>query len=782
MTLLLPALDWQAATIRMKSGSGLGFWLAALCVFGGFVSAARAQQPATPPPSSDVVEIVADSQQKAGSVYLLRGKVEIRYRGMTLHADEVTYDEKARTVEARGHVVFERDDDRLEGEEAHYNLSTGQGTFQKVEGTVGAVPHPTNEHLVTTNPFYFKAERVERRGDGSYLVERGWVTNCQPGRPKWRLRAARARIRPQRDVRLYRSTFVLGGLPILYSPFASISIAPRPRQSGFLWPSVGHDSLRGATVGDAYFWAINPHADLTLGAQFFNQGGWTQGVDFRARPTTDSTIEVRYFGSVAGKLNRTQRRRRNLAVNHSGQFAYIFGITPLPHRFRGVLDITHLSSLAFRLGFAETFNEAVISEIHANAFVTNNPGTFYFNGFFGRYQNFLQAQPERSVTLLTAPGLEFGTRPRLVDWWKRQPLYFSFDSQVGGMRRDEPRYRTPDLVQRYEVYPRLSIPLALGRYFRLTPTFGVRASRYGARVVDDPSLPGGKRVLNQPLRRVTEELSVDLRFPAFQRIFERGQRRYKHVLEPAVTYRYVNGVRGFEQFLRFDDRDIVTDTHEIEYGLTQRLFAKEQGEAGQVRELLSWRLSQKYYFDPDFRDALRPGVRNLFAALNSLTPFAFADGPRRFSPITSALKLTPGGRYDTDFRLDYDTSQHRLLNTRLSVGAFLTEQVRFSVSHFLTRNRDLLQPRSNQIRLLLAYGALNRHGFNSAFAVAWDLHADFLPNTVAQVSYNWDCCGVAFSYRRLGLGPLRSQNEFRIGFTIANVGSFGTIRKQERLF
>lgn len=766
----------------MKRGSGLGLWFAALWVFIGFVPVAQAQRPAAPPPSSDIVEIVADSQQKAGNVYLLRGKVEIRYRGMTLHADEVTYDEKARTVEARGHVVFERDDDRLEAEEGHYNLSTGQGSFEHVEGTVGVAPHPTNEHLVTTNPFYFKAERAVRRSDASYLVEHGWVTNCQPGRPKWRLRAARARIRPQKDVRVYRSTFVLGGVPILYSPFASLSIAPRPRQSGFLWPGFGNDSLRGTTVGDSYFWAINPHADLTLGAQFFNQGGWTQSLDFRARPSADSTLEVRYFGSVAGKLNRTQRQRRNLAVNQSGKFAYIYGVAPLPHGFRGVLDITHLSSLAFRLGFAETFNEAVISEIHANAFATNNPGAFYFNGFFGRYENFLQAQPQRSVSLLTAPGIEFGTRPRLVGKGWRQPIYFSFDSQVGGMRRDEPRYRTPDLVQRYEVYPRVSLPLSLGRYFRLTPTFGVRASRYGARVVDDPSLPGGKRVLNQPLRRVTEEVSVDLRFPSFQRIFERGQRRYKHVVEPEVTYRYVNGVRGFQQFLRFDDHDIITDTHEIEYGLTQRLFGKETGEGGHVRELLSWRVSQKYYFDPNFREALRPGARNLFAALNSLTPFAFADGPRRFSPIISTLRVTPGGRYDTDFRFDYDPVKHLLLNTRLSVGARLAEQVRFSVSHFVTHNRDLLQPRSNQIRLLLSYGALNRHGFNSAFAVAWDLRAHFLPNTVAQMSYNWDCCGVAFSYRRLGLGLLRSQNEYRFAFTIANVGSFGTIRKQERLF
>jgi LPS-assembly protein len=112
----------------------------------------------------------------------------------------------------------------------------------------------------------------------------------------------------------------------------------------------------------------------------------------------------------------------------------------------------------------------------------------------------------------------------------------------------------------------------------------------------------------------------------------------------------------------------------------------------------------------------------------------------------------------------------------------LTEDVRFSVAHFITRNSEILQPKANQVRLLASYGKLNRTGLNAAFGTTWDVRQDFLPNAIFQTSYNWDCCGVAFSYRRLGLGPLRSQNEFRFAFTIANVGTFGNIRRGERLF
>jgi hypothetical protein len=45
-----------------------------------------------------------------------------------------------------------------------------------------------------------------------------------------------------------------------------------------------------------------------------------------------------------------------------------------------------------------------------------------------------------------------------------------------------------------------------------------------------------------------------------------------------------------------------------------------------------------------------------------------------------------------------------------------------------------------------------------------------------------DCRGVALEFRRLGLGPIRSENEYRFPFTVANAGTFGTITSERRLF
>ena len=52
----------------------------------------------------------------------------------------------------------------------------------------------------------------------------------------------------------------------------------------------------------------------------------------------------------------------------------------------------------------------------------------------------------------------------------------------------------------------------------------------------------------------------------------------------------------------------------------------------------------------------------------------------------------------------------------------------------------------------------------------------------AQTTYNWDCCGVTLEYRRYAIANLRNENIFRFTFSLANIGSFGNLRRQERLY
>ncbi|HYY70385.1 MAG TPA: LPS-assembly protein LptD, partial [Terriglobales bacterium] len=90
--------------------------------------------------------------------------------------------------------------------------------------------------------------------------------------------------------------------------------------------------------------------------------------------------------------------------------------------------------------------------------------------------------------------------------------------------------------------------------------------------------------------------------------------------------------------------------------------------------------------------------------------------------------------------------------------------------------------RFNQFRVRLGYGNLNKRGINAAANIGFDGNLNFLEYAAFQTSYNWECCGLSFEYRRYALGSVRNENQFRFAFTLANIATFGNLKRQERLY
>ena len=85
----------------------------------------------------------------------------------------------------------------------------------------------------------------------------------------------------------------------------------------------------------------------------------------------------------------------------------------------------------------------------------------------------------------------------------------------------------------------------------------------------------------------------------------------------------------------------------------------------------------------------------------------------------------------------------------------------------------------NQFRVLLGYGYPTKRGFSGAANLGFDANLGFLQYAAVQTAYNWDCCGLSVEYRRFALGSVRNENQFRFNFALANIGSFGNLRRQE---
>jgi LPS-assembly protein len=480
----------------------------------------------------------------------------------------------------------------------------------------------------------------------------------------------------------------------------------------------------------------------------------------------------------------------------------------LPHSWRFVTDYNQLSSLTFRLAFADTFGEAINSEVRSAIFFTNNFRGFSLNFAGINDKSFLTlpvtsttpAVPASSVTLRNLPQARFSSVEQSP--WGKIPLYFSFDSFVGALHRSESAMPTPTFtpldtplsVSREEFAPRVTLPVHFGPWFGATASAAFRSTHYGDSLDPSGLLSGAS------IDRNTGEFSVELRPPSFERFFkpafkkDKPHKRFKHTIEPAITYRLVTGVNNFADFIRFDSDATLTDTSEVEYGFTQRFYQKTGDD--QPQELISWRLVQKHYFDPTFGGAIVNGQRNVFQALDSISPFAFAFGPRNWSPIVSDFKITPGGPYDLEQILQYDPQIQRLVTIGTLIKAKPYREFFGTIAFFrLDENpspSDLAslpptqtpfsQPLSNQIRALAGYGSESRKGFNFTGGAGYDFTNKTLQSQIVQASYNGSCCGLAVEYRRINIAQVRTENQFRVAFIVANIGTFGNLRHREKIF
>jgi LPS-assembly protein len=77
---------------------------------------------------------------------------------------------------------------------------------------------------------------------------------------------------------------------------------------------------------------------------------------------------------------------------------------------------------------------------------------------------------------------------------------------------------------------------------------------------------------------------------------------------------------------------------------------------------------------------------------------------------------------------------------------------------------------------------VNRPGFNVITGMSYDFLNHFAQNQTVLASYNGSCCGIAFEYRRLALGTVRNENQFRVALLIANIGTVGNVRRQEKFY
>ncbi len=744
----------QLARLSMRSVLSLWLVVAAACV-ASRAGLAQTQAPAKPfdlntttiPYRDGTVVLTYERGKRDGTILSASGHVRITFQDIEITSDSVEYDEVTKKGSTSGLTRFSQNRQWFTCTRAEFNLNDKTARFYDAMG-------------YTDQEFLIQGRVVLKTGPDTYEVERGFLTSCEETRPKWGFGAGNANIHVDRTARLHKVLFKIKGVPVLYFPYLVVPMENKKRSSGFLPFHTGSSTSKGRQFRLGYFQTLGPSADLTLYGDYFSLRGEGIGGIFRARPNERTHLDVEAYGV-------------NDRLNQGGAHLVVDAVSQLQNGFRAVASVNITTNFAFKQAFAEGFRSATIPEEQSILFATRNDDSFSANFSIERSEVLF---PVRSLVVRRTPSIEFRSLGKSLG---KLPLIFYLRAAAEGLSRADSVIETPRIVQRIDFNPGIALRLPSLAGFSLIPTLGVRETYYSAHLSDDVQ----PTVVSAPLHRHYYDLEVDLRTPELERSFHSERfGDFRHVVEPLVAYRRIQGITDLREIIRFDDEDAIADTNEVEYGVVNRIMRTRKTATGGADnyEFLSLKIAQKYYFDPTFGGAFIPGEPNLFYPLNTLTGFASTGIIRDQSPISLSLRLTPRPGFAYDVRADYDPKLGRLRDTSLW-ASWRYAKMSFAGTYVKTNSLEPSLFSANHFQGQIGYRVEEKRGFSAGLAMSYNIQNRTLLNSNSRLNYMWNCCGVSLEFQQFDLG-LRIESRFTFSFSLKGIGNFGNLKNPENLF
>lgn len=765
---------------------------------------------AVPGVSTDRLTVDSTKQSASGPenarIFLYEGNVDARIGTHRLQADKATVYEAENRVVAEGSVVFDQaDQQRITGSRAEWNYRTKTGYFENSTGFTNQTQDGTR--------IYFTADRVEKISLDTIVATNVQVTACDEDVPKWSFHASKATIKTGDRVRVTSPTLRMKNVPVFYLPYASVSIKPRDRASGFLTPTIGGSGAKGFRLSTAYYQTLGRSADFTVRTDVYTQRGLGFGGDLRTRANSRSylnagfyTVKDRMFGPEASDANPDQ----------GGSSFYAEGVHYFKNGFIAASDVNITSNLAFRQIFSDQIQQAISPEETSQVFINKDHEDYSFN-FLARTQ--VVSLTNARIRIRQLPSISIEKRPGIVSFLKDLPVYFSFGGSAEGVSRKETvedpvlflnevgnPIISPSMVQRLDLNPRFELPLHFAGW-SLTASGTGRVTFYSNSL--DPTT---RDVLSRNITRSYGEFEFDVRPPAFAKDFHRksGAFFFRHVIEPYVVYRRLAGINNFDRIIRFDYTDAIADTNEIEFGIANRFFTRRSTEnvsdaaveisrrenrpvlSSQPYEALTITVRGKYFFDPFFGGALKLNQRNQFYPINTLSGFVYGGVPRRFSPVNVDARYRPRRDLFVDVRSDLDTHGGglRAMSTTFGLSRPL---VQIFQSFYYTRAIELAPSlarfadnrgleagtlRGSQWSPSVFLGDEERGLFGgSSFFFDFQKRPGrenrSLISSTMTLGYAWDCCAMTGQLSTFNVG-LRKENRVVFSFRLNGIGTLGT--------
>ncbi len=705
---------------------------------------------------------------------ILQGDVHIEYQDIKMRADKVTYNFKTKDSDAEGNVVIDQGPTRLTASHAIYNLDTKTGTFFNAVGALD----PT---------MYFSGDRIEKLDENTFTVTNGMFTSCDLDRPAWSFRLKYARVIRDDYAHMQDVSFRTRFAPLLWTP-RLIWPTKADRTQGFLIPRLVLSGNFGTRLEMAYFIPFGPSVDATVTGEVSTQGYGSAGVEIRYVPSPN--IKIGDFSGYVVRDPHPELYSGNpnaTGTAYHWRYRYEHAQDNLPGGFRGVISLEQFSDLDFFRQYDRDPRIHTLSNVYSSAYLTKNTSRYSVNFLADRREILLFTQSQRFEQL---PSLQFRMYPQKLG---PTPFYFSLESSGSHLLTAAFNQDTSGIFQRTsstdyfrtDVFPTLSMQVPTPPWLSIKPQISLRDTYYTASILptDNPAAPANP--IEQSVNREYGQGQVDVVGPSFSRIFNKSIgdfARFKHVIEPRVTYVYTSSVTNADRIIRFDTVDtplLPTVRDSVTYALTQRLIAKEKESkdsptSGSAHEVMSFSLAQSVSLS-------KPFTSGTSGQLPGTTTPGCADC--KFTPLVGTLRVNPYQALTVDASASWGNQSHQLDQTSLSanfVGTGRNSDKYLGLTWFAT----FVSPVTTQVAS--SVWRIN----TGSFVIPNHLRADLLLNYDAQqhqfleqrLALGWtgSCYGISLAPRRYQNVTARGIGynwAFDFAFSLKNVGSVGNVTR-----
>jgi LPS-assembly protein len=687
------------------------------------------------------------------------GDVTVEYQDIKIQADKITFDRETFLGTAEGHVIMDQGPTRISGQRARFNLKAKTGTVEEAQADLQPA-------------FHIIGKEISKVGEVTYEVIDGIFTACRVPDPAWSFAMSRAEITLDDYAHLYNTSFRAGHVPLLYSPYI-LWPTKEDRVSGFLVPGIGYNNTRGAFLGLTYYWVTGRATDSTTALDLYSKGTVGLAEEFRWTPSPESAGLFQGFvardrqasvcvpgtptnadqtcllpDGTLGVLSTEVATRWKLRLDHVSD--------DLPWDMRGVVSLRRYSDFQYLQDFERTYLATTAAAVPSFAFLTKNFGADSLNLRFERTESFVLSEQIVERT----PSLEFAHRPSEIG---SSPLYAALEASFSRLFMNRGAGGAHGGYNRADLFPVLSIPLKGIPWLSFTARGGYRLTYYS-----DSFTPPAQSVSfsGESLTRHFWEGGASLVGPSFSKIYEFTLGpfvKWKHVIEPRVTYDYRQDVADFAEVPTFDEVDLQAGQNTIQYALVNRLLAKRGGEnAPAAQEVASLELSQTYNF----------------TLPETVTQAGTIPLPlEKRGPAQAILRVSPVPEFHLDGTVGYDTSFSKLTS--------------YTFSAFLIHNDESAEFSWNALRPIVPAGAVAPPGgFDTDFIRAglgvylfskkwrFDTQLNYsvqqhqMTDARSLLTYNGSCYTIFLEYLnvRAGFGT-PARNEVRVVVNLKNIGT-----------